>query len=122
LKEFYGNNAGGQMRKKDFIGKNIDIDYIKKSDVSYHETGKYDDHPTVEIFLHDYELVSHTDKAGYNAYSILLHLSKNLITNIDRIGHCHMCHGQGSDDLLLRFPHNSLEDEAQIIMERIISR
>lgn len=33
---------------------------------------------------------------------------QNQIVKIQRMAHCHMCGGQGSDDELKRFPHGTL--------------
>ena len=78
----------------------------------------------VEIYLSHFDLKGqHMDKTGRNAYSLEIDTEGNRIVSIVRMGHCHMSHsGQGSDDELQRFPHKSLEAEAQEVLERLTGR
>jgi hypothetical protein len=62
------------------------------------------------------------DKTGRNAYSLEIDMDENRIVSIVRNGHCHMCSGQGSDDELRRFPHKSLEAQAQEVLDRLTAR
>ena len=74
--------------------------------------------PTFEKFLCDSEDEGGSpDKAGYTGYSIVLQLDQNRerIVEIERIGHCHMCGGQGADYPLARFPHQLVEEAAREI-------
>ena len=110
------------MKTRPFIGKTVSLEKLQKIDAEIHPRGKYGDEYTVaEIFLNDFECCI-TDKTGRNAYSIQLSLdADNRIAKIERIGHCHMCHGQGSDDDLKRFPHSTLEEEAYQVLTDLLS-
>ena len=105
------------MKTRPFIGKTVSLEKLETVDAEIYPRGKYDDEFTVaEIFLSDFECCG-MDRTGRNAYSIQLYLdSRNRIVEIVRIGHCHMCHGQGSDDELKRFPHRTLEEEAHMVL------
>lgn len=52
------------------------------------------------------------DCEGYNAYSITIHVVRNLVKRINRVGHCHLCGGQGADSELEESPRETLEREA----------
>jgi hypothetical protein len=58
---------------------------------------------------------------GRNAYSIQLSLDEqDRIVNIQRVGHCHMCGGQGQDDDLDVFPHNTLDEELDQVLIQVV--
>jgi len=110
------------MKKKDFLGKAISSDKIKDIEVFKNPPGTYDDNFLVlEIFLNDFTCDNFTDRTGRNAYSLRLFLDGENIIKINRIGHCHMC-GQGSDDELSRFPHKTLEEEAEDVLSSLLKR
>ena len=92
------------MKTHPFIGKTVLRRDLGMLDAEIHPRGQYDDEFTVaEVFLSDYECRI-TDRTGRNAYSIQLYLdSENQVTKIAHVGHCHMCHDQGSDDELSVF-------------------
>jgi hypothetical protein len=100
------------MRTKDFIGKALDVTKIEMlAFASYFE--KTFERPVIEIDLQDFEHEADTDKAGFNGYSLRVELTGNRITAIKRIGHRGMDGDQSGDDELSRFPHRSLEAQAQ---------
>lgn len=115
------------MRTRSCIGKTVSLSKLTKkisaSDYDYfYDKGDYDeDYSVAEIFLNDFDCPGNTDKFGRNAYSILLFLNGDKIKKVQRVGHCHMCSGQGSDDELLRFPHKSLEEEAEQLITKFIT-
>lgn len=108
------------MQTRKFIGKSVSLKDLHINDsITYYNVGEYDDHyAVVEIDLHNFEVESITDKTGRNAYSIELSLEGERIVKIGRIGHCHM-HGGGSSEVLQRFPHKSLEEEAEKILSSL---
>jgi len=105
------------MIKKDFIGRSVDLEYAKEY-YSYDEFSM--DMPFLEKFLGDFDCDGFTDKRGFTHYSVQIFLVGSKIVDVLRIGHCHMCGGQGSDDELRVFPHRSLEDEAEIVIENVL--
>ncbi len=98
------------MRKSDIVGRWIDIPLaIRKYAAYYSEEEDHDDEEeyeeegeqegeNLEIF------VEFAHSAGYDAFSVLLELSGPQVRSVKRIGHVHMCGGQGCDDELYRFP------------------
>ena len=109
------------MRKRAFIGKSVSLEELRNIDADLYPVGEYDDHYAMaEIFLKNFDCDAFTDRTGRNAYSIQLYLDKERIVEIERIGHCHMKGGQGSDDVLSRFPHQTLEEEAQDILTELL--
>ncbi len=106
-----------KMKTRSFIGKTILRRDLRMVDAEIYPRGQYDDDYTIaEVFLRDFQCCI-TDRSGRNAYSIQLYLdSQSQVAKIVRIGHCHMCHGQGSDDELKRFPHRTLEDQAHKVL------
>jgi len=109
------------MRQRQFVGKKISLERLEDIAETMLPRGERDDDYSVaEIFLNDFEIDVHTDRTGRNAYSIEIYLDNDRIKKIIRIGHCHMCGGQGSDDELTRFPHKSLEEEAEDLLNSIL--
>jgi hypothetical protein len=107
------------MRKGDFIGKLICEG--KVGNIKGIEAKDEEEKSAHEIFLHDFPFEGWTDKAGFNAYSIVLAIADGRITDVQRIGHIHMKGGQGSDEELIIFPHRSLEREAQRAIEAFVA-
>jgi len=109
------------MWTNSFLGKSLDLHKAKQLDTyQYNPPGETDDeYASCEIYLNDFDCET-TDSMGRNAYSILIYLDGTQIVKIVRIGHCHMCGGQGSDDELTHFPHQTLEKEAQGILAGLI--
>ena len=101
------------MNIEQFIGKTVNQEQLTEHEADIYAPGEYSCELTMaEVFLWDFEC-NGTDSLGCNRYSIQLHLDEqDQITRIQRVGHCHMCGGQGSDDDLDVFPHPTLEDEA----------
>lgn len=58
----------------------------------------------------------------YNAYSLEVHVVDGRISDVARIGHCHMCGGQGVDDELSEFYSPNLEAEAEEALKSIVTR
>jgi hypothetical protein len=109
------------MKKCQFIGKQIKLDEAKAIATGMGVEFSYDpEEQHIEMFLSDFEFVGNMDKTGRNGYSLEIDMDGNTIIEITKIGHCHMCSGQGSDDELRRFPHKSLEAQAQEILSRIL--
>lgn len=114
------------MRKRDFLNKQVTLEKLKEYLIeSYSDPEDYDDERVIgknrqsaEIYLSEFECYV-TDRAGRNAYSLVIHLVNDRICDIERVGHIHMCGGQGSDDVLNRFPHASLEKEAENILKEL---
>jgi hypothetical protein len=115
-------SPGGKMKTRPFIGKTVSLEKLRMAQAEICPCGKYDDEFTVaEVFLSDFECCI-TDRTGRNAYSIQLYLDEqDRIIRIQRVGHCHMCGGQGSDDELKRFPHRTLEEEAYQVLTDLLS-
>ena len=114
---------GEQMKTRLFIGKTVNRDQLTAFEAEVNAPGEFDeDYTVVVIYLWNFACCG-TDKTGRNAYSIQICLNEqNQITGIQRVGHCHMCGGQGADDDLKRFPHRTLEEEAyQVLMELLKS-
>jgi len=116
------------MLTRIFIGKAVSLPMLNKDEtVSFCDEGEYDEdydskgYTIAEIFLSDFDCGGFTDKYGRNAYSIRLILDGDKINKILRVGHIHMCGGQGSDDELPRFPHKSLEKEAEHIINKFLA-
>lgn len=107
------------MKKLDYIGKIIDEDALLHGGIIQRPAGKYRQ-DRIEIFLSDFECRGHTDRFGYTAYSVLIHHQLSCILNIERIGHRHVSGSQGSDDKLNRFPHKSLEEEAEFALIELL--
>jgi hypothetical protein len=107
---------------KTFLGKTVDREQLVVHEADIYAPGEFDSEFAVaEVFLWDFEC-NGMDSTGRNAYSIQLSLdADNRIAKIERIGHCHMCHGQGSDDDLKRFPHSTLEEEAHQVLTDLLS-
>jgi len=102
------------MKKRYFVGKHIVPAKLNDYKLDINPPGSYDDEfITAEIFLYNFDC-DMTDRTGRNAYSLRLYLDNDYkIVDIVRVGHCHMCNGQGSDDDLRTFPHKTLEEEAE---------
>ena len=110
------------MRIKSYIGKTVSLERMNDYEANFHPPGVYaDDFSMAEIYLNDFQIQTYTDRCGRNAYSVQLFLDANKIIKIVRIGHCHMCGGQGSDDELTRFPHQTLETQADYILNSILA-
>jgi hypothetical protein len=102
------------MRKNDFTSKLIDetkVGILQDSEIEWSDN--YGGTPALEVLLKDFPFDGYTDKAGYNAYSLLVHVTNCKITDIERIAHCHMKGGQGADDELVPPPYRSLEEEGR---------
>jgi hypothetical protein len=103
------------MRIEECIGKHLDINEAINRGFSYCDNSEDEyENSTLEKFLYEYQCDGFTDHSGFNFYSILIHLDGEKILDIERIGHCHMCGGQGADDELDEFPHETLEEEAEV--------
>lgn len=111
------------MRVRDFKGKRVCLDEIKAmTDPShFYEAGDHDDteFAVAVIMLHDFgcEL---TDRFGYTDYSLTVFLDDDRIVSLDRVGHVHMCGGQGMDDELKRFPRRTLENETEDKLKKVL--
>lgn len=132
------------MRTKELIGKKIDVTMLERvsDDFSLPEEAEHDEIPgkyskkdldaltdfyydfdqftRAEIELNDYEQDDYYDKHGYNKYSLRIIVDGDKIVKIMRMAHCHEHDGGGSDDILTRFPYNSLEAEAGEYMSRCL--
>jgi len=110
------------MNMVSFIGKTVNREQLTVYEAEVSAPGELGRELTVaEVFLWDFECDG-TDSEGRNAYSMELCLDEqDRIVRIQRVGHCHMCGGQGSDDNLDRFPHQTLEDEArQVLIDLVV--
>lgn len=108
------------MRKKGIIGRRVDLSKIGKEDLSItYEENMYD-YPSIEVFLSDFVYDGPTDRYGYNAYSVLIFLENEKVKDVQRMGHLHMCGGQGSDFDMSRFPHPGLEAEAEKRLKKLV--
>ena len=105
---------------KTFLGKTVDREQLILHEADIYAPGEFDQEFAVaEVFLWDFAC-NGTDSAGRNAYSIQVYLDdQKRIIKIQRVGHCHMCGGQGSDDDLKRFPHSTLEEEAHQVLTEL---
>ncbi|MFB3786691.1 MAG: hypothetical protein ACE15F_09995 [bacterium] len=122
------------MKKRSFIGKYVDITKVDKLLwCEYGDYEEYDDNwvdnddadnenkmKSVEIYLPYPEDNINTERSGYNMFSVVLILKENKIVNLKRIGHCHMCGGQGTDDELRKYPCPALEEAAEKSIQEII--
>lgn len=116
-----------KMRKRNFLNKRVSIEKLKEYLIDTDCDPEDCDEGSVvkinrqsaEIYLSEFECYA-TDRTGRNAYSLVIHLVNDHIYDVERVGHIHMCGGQGSDDVLSRFPHASLEKEAENIMKELL--
>ncbi len=117
------------MKKRDFIGKKINVS--KLEDVAdnfalpvtveegreymydfYYENGQY---TNAEILLHDFKINDNFDKYGYSLYSLKVVVDDDKVIMLIKVGHVHEGE-EGTDFELDRFPHKSLEVEANMYM------
>ena len=109
------------MGIEECIGKDLDINEAINRGFSYCDNSQEEhENSTLEKYLYDYLFDGFTDESGFNFYSILIHLEGERIVDIERIGHCHMCGGQGVDSTLDEFPHETLEAEAEVEIASIL--
>lgn len=117
-------SRGGSMQVRKFVGKRVSVDEVKAmaGESCFFDAGDYDDtdFAVAMIMLRNFQCQI-TDRYGYNAYSVNLFLDGNRISSIQRVGHIHMCGGQGMDDELRRFPHRTLEKEAGEKLSRVMA-
>jgi hypothetical protein len=99
------------MRKNSYFNKVINL---TKLEAVFEMDDKY-----YERFLEEYDYEEADSRTGFNHFSILLTIKGNKINEIQRIAHCHMCGGQGTDRVVKVFPFKSLEVEASIIMDKL---
>lgn len=113
------------MQVRKFMGKRVSIDEIKAMVGSscFFDAGDHDDtdFAVAVVVLRDFECKI-TDRFGYTDFSMNLYLDGDRISSIQRVGHVHMCGGQGMDDDLKRFPHATLEKEASEKLSRVMAR
>jgi hypothetical protein len=110
------------MQVRNFVGKQVCLDAVKAMAGSscFYEAGDYDEEFAVAmIMLHDFDSEL-TDRFGYSDYSLSIFLDEDRIVSLERVGHVHMCGGQGLDDELKRFPHKSLEQEAEDLLKKML--
>lgn len=111
------------MQVRKFMGKRVSIDEIKVmvGASRFYDAGDHDDtdFAVAMIMLRNFECQI-TDRFGYNAYSLSVYLDEDRISSIQRVGHVHMC-GQGMDDELRRFPHRTLEMEAEEKLSGVVA-
>lgn len=108
------------MKTRSFLGRKISFEQLEKVNDPSNYPDDLDNKLTfAEIYLNNFECCP-TDRIGNNAYSIQLYLNHDRIVKIIRVGHCHMCGGQGSDEEISRFPHNTLEKEAHSILTTLL--
>ena len=98
------------MRERDFIGKKIDVSKIEMLAFAYFFDKTFD-RPVIDVDLNDLDREADTG-ADFNRYSVRVHLTGDRISAIRRIGHREKS-GEDEDVELLRFPYNSLENQAQ---------
>ncbi len=110
------------MNKSSFLGKTASIQRLEAIDAVIWPQGEHADEYTVaEVYPSDFEGYP-TDKYGRTAYSIDLYIDQaQRIVKIVRTGHLHMHGGQAYDDELNRFPHKTLEAEAQRLLAGIVA-
>ncbi|MFC1762977.1 hypothetical protein ACFL6U_12970 [Planctomycetota bacterium] len=110
------------MNIEQCIGKPVNREQLTEHEADIYAPGEYSRELTMaEVFLWDFEY-NGTDSSGRNAYSIQLFLDEqDQIVRIQRLGHCHMCGGQGSDDDLDIFPHTTLEEKThQVLVDLVV--
>lgn len=117
------------MQVEQFLDSKISLDKLSDLRAEIFKPGEYFDDVTeylgdgitvAEISLHNFNSNASMARSGRNAFSVLLYLKEDKIVWISRVGHCHMCGGQGSDDTILRFPKASLEKEATEILDSLL--
>jgi hypothetical protein len=93
------------MRTAAFTGKRVPLDNFRGDGPwAFSSPGRVDEYYAVaECYLTKFDCCGY-DRTGRNAYSIQVYLDGNRIVRIDRVGHCHMCGGQGADDVLRPLP------------------
>ena len=104
------------MTKSAFLGKRVNFDRLK--DIFYRETNAGD--VRYEIFLKDYDFEHADQNTGMNFFSLVLRVDGDKLADIRKIGHRHMCSGQGTDNDLKAFPFSSLEREAELILSEVV--
>jgi len=111
------------MQVRDFKGKRVCLDEIKAmtGPSRFYEAGDHDDteFAVAVIMLRDFECEI-TDRFGNTDYSLSVFLDEDRIVSLDRVGHVHMCGGQGIDSELRRFPHKTLEKEAEDLLKKML--
>jgi len=111
------------MQVRNFVGKPVCLDAVKAmvGESCFYEAGDHDESEfTVAVLmLHDFESEM-TDRFGYSDYSLSIYIDENRIVSLERVGHVHMCGGQGMDTELRRFPHKTLENEAEEKLQKIL--
>jgi len=108
--------GGYGMQVRNFVGKRVCLDAVKTmaGESCFYEAGEHDDteFAVAVIMLRNFESEL-TDRFGFTDYSVGIYIDGDRIVSLERVGHIHMCGGQGMDDELRRFPHRSLEQEAE---------
>jgi hypothetical protein len=112
------------MQVRDFKGKRVRLDEIETMAGSncFYEAGDYDEAFAVAVVaLTDFNCEI-TDRFGYSDYSLGIFLDGDRIVSLERVGHVHMCGGQGMDSELRRYPHKTLEREAKDKLMTVLSK
>jgi hypothetical protein len=104
------------MTKSEFLGKRVNFERLK--DIFYRETNAGDVH--YKVFLKDYDFEHADQKSGMNFFSLVLRVDGDKLADIKKIGHSHMCSGEGTDSDLRAFPFSSLEREAKLILSDVV--
>jgi hypothetical protein len=110
------------MQIRDFKGKRVCLDKIEAMAGSscFYEAGDYDEAFAVAVVaLTDFNCEM-TDRFGFTDYSLVVYLDEDRIVSLERVGHVHMCGGQGMDSELRRFTHKSLEQEADEKLKTVL--
>ena len=113
------------MQVRNFVGKRVCLDAVKAmtGPSCFYEAGDHDDTDlaVAVLMLRDFECEI-TDQFGYTDYSLGIFLDEDRIVSLERVGHVHMCCGQGMDSELRRFPHKTLEKEAEDLLKKVLSK
>jgi hypothetical protein len=112
------------MQVRNFVGKRACLDEVVAMAGAdcFYEAGDYDETFAVAVVaLTDFKCEM-TDRFGNTDYSLSIYLDEDRIVSLERVAHVHMCGGQGMDDELRRFPHTSLEQEADDKLKKILSK
>jgi len=113
------------MQVRNFVGKRVCLDEVKAmaGESRFYEAGDHDDTElaVAVLMLRDFECEM-TDRFGNTDYSLSIFLDEDRIVSLGRVGHVHMCGCQGMDSELRRFPHKTLEKEAEDLLKKMLSK
>lgn len=113
------------MQVRNFVGKRVCLDEVKAmaGESRFYEAGDHDDTElaVAVLMLRDFECEMTDPSKGYDP--IFVEEDRQAVICIAKsVGHVHMCGCQGMDSELRRFPHKTLEKEAEDLLKKMLSK